>query len=273
MTETTVQDDDTGAQSARAHGMPDWVDCATTDLAAAEAFYSVVFGWTSEHMTGADGSVYSMQRLNGKKVAGIYPLNQEMQAMKVPPHWGTYFEVDDVDKALKAVKEAGGTVLEEPFDEPNVGRMAIVRDNVGAYLRLWTSVPGMSAEVFNVPGALTWNELNTKQPEKAAPFYKAVFGHETEVSDGPPPYTVLMLGKRPVAGILQTTPEMGEMPPTWDVYFFSDDVDETVAKTKKAGGTVHRQPFDLPGMNARMAVLQDPLGAVFEVIRMEPEQG
>jgi predicted enzyme related to lactoylglutathione lyase len=60
---------------------------------------------------------------------------------------------------------------------------------------------------------------------------------------------------------------MGDHPASWDVYFVSDDVEATVKTAIEAGGRALREPFDVPG--ARMAVLQDPLGAVFEIIKME----
>ena len=63
---------------SKAHGTPNWVDCATIDLAAAEAFYATVFGWSSERVVANDGSVYAMQRLKGKRVAGVYELTSEL---------------------------------------------------------------------------------------------------------------------------------------------------------------------------------------------------
>ena len=260
-------------ESAKQHGVPNWADCATADLAAAERFYATVFGWMAERVAGSDGEAYSLQRLNGKLVAGLYALNQAMREAHVPSHWGTYVEVDDVDAVLTRVPAAGGTVVDGPFDEPGVGRIAIIQDAVGAHLRLWHSEPQHGGGAFNIPGAMTWNELNTKQPDKAASFYEDVLGVDIEKTDGPPPYTVLKVGDRPVAGILETTPETGDFPPSWDVYFASDDVDATVEAAIAAGGKALREPFDIPGMPVRMAVLQDPAGAVFEVIKMEPAIG
>jgi len=257
--------------TAKKHGTPNWTDCATNDLGTCEEFYATVFGWTADRVTASDGETYSVQRLQGEMVAGIYELNQQMRSMDVPPHWGTYIEVDDVDATLELVKAEGGTVLDGPFEEPEVGRIAIIQDPVGAYLRLWHSAPQHGGEVFNVPGAMIWNELNTKEPEKAAQFYAKVLGVEIETLEGPTPYTMLKVDGRPVAGILRTTPEMGEFPSSWDVYFASSDADATASKAVTAGGKALREPFDIPGM-ARMAVLQDPQGAVFEVIKMEMSQ-
>lgn len=253
-------------------GTPNWADCATTDLGAAEAFYASVFGWTAERVIGSDGTEYSVQSLGGKMVAGIYALNEEMVRMGVPPHWGTYVEVADVEATLDAVRSEGGEVLDGPSDEPGIGRIALIRDPVGAYLRVWRSEPPHGAQVFDLPGAMTWNELSTAEPEKAASFYERVFGLEVETTEHPVHYTSLKIDGRAVAGILKTTPEMGDFPPSWDVYFACDDADATAESVVAAGGKAIRAAFDIPGVG-RMAVLQDPHGAVFEVIAMTMPAG
>ena len=70
-----------------------------------------------------------------------------------------------------------------------------------------------------------------------------------------------------MAGISKTTPIMGNFPFSGDVYFASSDVDAALDNVMSAGGKVLRDPFHAPGAG-RMAVVQDPQGAVFEVIRM-----
>jgi predicted enzyme related to lactoylglutathione lyase len=253
-------------------GTPNWADCATTNLDDAERFYADIFGWASERMPGSNGSIYSLQRLDGAMVAGIYELTREMIDMGVPPHWGTYVEVDDVAETSLRTEEEGGKLIDGPFDEPDVGTIAIIQDPVGAFLRVWHSAPGQGGQVFNVPGAMTWNELNTKEPERAARFYEAVLGVTVETMSVPTPYTTLNVGGRPVAGILRMTPEMGDFPPSWDVYFATDDVDATAERVSAAGGAVLKEPFDIAAETGRMAVLQDPQGAVFEVIKMRMAQ-
>ena len=249
-------------------GRPIWADCATSDLSVAERFYADVFGWTSERETDSQGAIYSVQRLDGKRVAGIYELTEEMRGLGAPPHWATYFEVGDLDESLDQVKQAGGKLLDGPMDEDGVGRMAVIQDAVGAYLRLWTPAPDQGGEVFNIPGAMIWNELCTEDPDQAAAFYKDALGLRAGTIDaGGKPYTLLKIGDDPVAGILLKTPEMEAGGSTWDVYFAADDVDVIVKRAEKAGGTVLSAPFDLP-VGGRMAVVQDPMGAVFEIMQM-----
>ena len=116
------------------------------------------------------------------------------------------------------------------------------------------------------------NGIGTRKPERAASFYEQVLGVEVETMTEPVPYTVLKAGGEPVAGILRTTEEMGDVPPAWDVYFASADVDAMARAATAAGGSALREPFDIPGVG-RMAVLQDPSGAVFEVIKMAMPEG
>jgi uncharacterized protein len=58
-------------------------------------------------------------------------------AMKPPvegmsPFWGVYFSVADTDATVGNAKELGATVLAEPMDIPDVGRMAALTDPQGA---------------------------------------------------------------------------------------------------------------------------------------------
>lgn len=258
---------------AKRHGVPNWVDRATTDLDAAEAFYAKMFGWRSERIRGSGGMVYALQYLGDKRVAGLFELPDAVRAMGVPPHWETSIEVADLPAALDTARAAGGVVLDGPATERGVGDMATVQDVVGAVLRFWTSEPSHGGEVFNEPGALIWNELCTAQPEKAAQFYSDVLGVAIETNTvGEMTYTEMKIDGEPVAGLLQKTPEMGDFPDSWDVYSAVDDVDGVVERAKAAGASVIKPAFDVAGGNGRMAVLQDPQGAVFEVIKMAEGQ-
>jgi predicted enzyme related to lactoylglutathione lyase len=125
----------------------------------------------------------------------------------------------------------------------------------------------------NEPGALSWNELNTRDVEGSKAFYAGVFGWEP-VTQGEEPgaYTEFKLEGNSVAGMMQM-PDMvpREVPPHWLVYFAVDDTDASVARCEERGGSVRVPPMDIePG---RFSVLADPQGATFAVMRMnEPRQ-
>ena len=67
---------------------------------------------------------------------------------------------------------------------------------------------------------------------------------------------------------MQKTPEMGPMPNTCAVYFEVDDTDATVARAQQLGAAVLQPPMDI--MPGRFAILADPQGAVFGVIKSAP---
>jgi predicted enzyme related to lactoylglutathione lyase len=126
-------------------------------------------------------------------------------------------------------------------------------------------------DAFKTHGAFSWFELDTSDPAKALAFYGQLFGWTHETSDmGDGPYHVLKLGDTSVGGVMQTPPEPGARPPMWNCYVTVDDIDATAKQCAALGGQVCAGPMDIPGVG-RMAVLQDPQGAVFSAItyRME----
>src|SRR6478735_5864461 len=186
-------------------GTPNWVDLATSDQAAAKAFYAGLFGWTyDDQPMGAEGEgqVYSMAMLGGHQVAAISPQPAEMAAAGAPPMWNTYLAVDSVDDATARVEAAGGKVAMAPFDVMDAGRMSFVMDPSGAPVALWQANQHIGATLVNEPGTLNWNELISSDSGAAA-FYSAVLGLTTNTMDmGTGPYTTFEVGGQPVGGTM-----------------------------------------------------------------------
>ncbi len=113
-------------------------------------------------------------------------------------------------------------------------------------------------------GHFYWNELHTRDPEAAKSFYGDAVGWTFEVmpmEDGGT-YLVCKDGDKPVGGIFDITkPEFEGMPPHWFPYIAVDDIDARIEKANKAGATLKRPAFDVPGVG-RIAIVQDPTGAV-----------
>jgi hypothetical protein len=109
----------------------------------------------------------------------------------------------------------------------------------------------------------------TPDTNKAADFYTGLFGWGKDVQNfGPMEYIMFNLGARPTAGMLQITPEMGNIPPNWLVYFAVDDCDARVQKATELGASVMKPADDIPGIG-RFAILNDPQGAAFAIIKLE----
>jgi predicted enzyme related to lactoylglutathione lyase len=123
-------------------------------------------------------------------------------------------------------------------------------------------------DVFQTPGAFSWNELMTSDPAGALAFYTALFGWTGSTMPMPDgDYHVLKVGETAVGGVMALPPEAkaGGMPPCWGSYVTVADVDATARKAAGLGGKVVHGPLDVPGVG-RMAVIIDPQGAAINVI-------
>lgn len=248
-----------------AKGTPNWVDLQTTDQSAAKQFYASLLGWSYDDNPMPQGGVYSMATVNGETVAAIAPMPPGAPEGR-PPMWNTYIAVDDVDAAVDKVGSAGGQVLMSPVDIGEAGRMAFVTDPTGSAVGLWQADQHIGATLVAETGAPMWHELITDKPESALAFYEAVVGlthSAVEMAPGQK-YTLLKVGGNDVGGCME--PPMPGVPNHWNVYFAVDDADATATKAAEGGGQVMVQPFDIPSVG-RSAVLTDPQGAVFSVLK------
>ena len=253
-------------------GAPSWADLSTSDDAAAVGFYSQLFGWTDEPEAIPDGGgVYHMQKLGDDNIAGISTQQPDETAQSVPPHWNTYLAVDDVDATTAAVKDAGGAVIAEPMDVMDAGRMSVVQDPTGAMVSFWQAGQNPGSTRVGEPGTIGWQELITTDPDRAGAFLATVLGVEVtkEAMGEMDSYTMISAGGKQTAGILQQTPEMGDMPAHWLVYFAVEDADAAAAQAQSLGGTVLMEAMDIPP--GRFAVVADPQGAAFAVMHFNQQ--
>ncbi len=118
-----------------------------------------------------------------------------------------------------------------------------------------------------------WYELMTTDLRAAETFYGKVVGWTGESwGSGDFPYTIMKVGEVGVAGLMNIPAEARAMgqPPAWVGYIFAEDVDKATEKLRKAGGTVHREPADIPNVG-RFSVVADPQGAVFMLMTPSPQ--
>jgi uncharacterized protein len=118
------------------------------------------------------------------------------------------------------------------------------------------------------PGTFCWTDLTTTDQDAAKQFYSGLFGWEIEdipVGEGVV-YSMARVGGKDV-GAISPQPQMmrdAGAPPTWNSYVSVENADAVAERVKELGGNVLAPPFDVM-QSGRMAVLQDPHGAVFEV--------
>jgi uncharacterized protein len=272
-------------------GVPCWVDTSQPDPEAAVSFYGDLFGWEFEDVMppGSDGK-YFIARIRGKDVAavGSIPEAAPQQAM-----WNTYIWVESADDAASKVRDAGGSVVMEPFDVMDAGRMAVFTDPEGAVFCAWQANQNKGAQLVNEHGTVNFNDLNTREPEDAKSFYGSVFAWQTlELPGGSEMWTVPGYGdylerdnpelrenmaeidapagfEDVIASLVPIGDDQPDTPPHWNVTFAVDDADAIAGKATELGGKVLMPPLDAPWV--RMTVIADPQGATFTASKFVPE--
>lgn len=245
-------------------GTPCWIDLMVPDQQAGLDFYRDLFGWQGEIGPDEYGG-YSVCTQKGKPVAGLMKAMAMGDQPAPPTAWTTYFSVQDADATEAAVKANGGTVIMPASDVMTLGRMFVAADPYGAVFGVWQPRDFKGAEIVKEHGALAWNQLHSPDVAGAGAFYSAVLG----VTAGPmpemPEFTGFQVKGRTVGGVMgmENLPE--GTPPHWLVNFAVDDTDSVVDALVHSGGSVLAPPFDMDKVG-RMAVVQDPQGAVFAVV-------
>ncbi|MBM7786045.1 VOC family protein [Tenggerimyces flavus] len=258
------------------HGVPCWVDTTQPAPAAAQAFYTKLFGWTYETH---DGSGYAMAKLRDGYAGAITAADQE-----APATWNTYVWVDDVDEVAQRAAKAGGTVLVSPYDLGQDGRSATIADPAGARLQLWQPGDHRGADRINEPGSWNFNDLQTTDVEGAKAFYGEVFGwHADEIDFGfgkswmwkldgygdllanfDPNIRERQAADQAPDGFWDVVAWMSEVtdetPPTWGITFSVENTDAALDRATKGGAEVIVPAYDAGPV--RTAVIKDPQGAV-----------
>lgn len=249
-------------------GTPCWVDLSTTDPDGARTFYGDLFGWDLQVGSPETGH-YTMALKDGRPAAAI-------NGMPAPDGqhtaWVTYLATDDLDVTWAGAMAAGANQVMAPDDVMTFGRMAFAVDPAGAVFGMWQAGDHTGFQVCNEASTVSWNELMTRDYEGAKSFYGNVFGHKYDVVEMPPEfqYSTFNVGADMVGGIGTLPAEVpAEVPPHWNVYFGTDDADETIAAVTRLGGSVLQPVMDTP--YGRLAQVRDPQGAVFS-IRQAPSE-
>ena len=115
-------------------GSISWTELITSDVPGAKKFYGQLFGWTFEDMAMAEDKTYSVFKANDQEAGGIMSLPPDEHPM--PPAWGLYITVDNVDKVAEKAVGMGAKIALEPMDIPEVGRFCVLQDPQGAYISI-----------------------------------------------------------------------------------------------------------------------------------------
>ena len=250
-----------------------WYELMTPDAEAAQAFYSGLVGWTFMD-SGMPDMEYRIFSAGEENVGGFMSLTPEMLNGGAHPAWMGYICVDDVDASAAAIKSAGGSIHMEPWDIPEVGRMAFVADPQGAlfYVMKGAVVGGVSnsfAKHEPKLGHCAWNELASSDPEAAKAFYGPLFKwvQEGGMDMGPlGKYEFWQAGGADSYGVGAVMPLMPGMPMSmWTYYFRVADIDKAVEYINANGGQILQEPTEIPGGEFSINAM-DPQGAAFGLV-------
>lgn len=247
-----------------------WAEVGTVHAERTKAFYSELFGWNYEDKPAGAFGVYTMCKLAGKDLAGLYELPPELLKAGLPAHWMSYVAVASADDACAKIERHGGKIQQKPFDVMDVGRMAICQDPTGATFSVWQALAHKGASIMGENGTPCWFELSTTGVEKAEKFYREVFGWSVKASsDAGFVYREFCAPgtHAPQGGMKELTPQDGPVSPSWLIYFTVDDCDGDVDRAQRLGGRVVVPAMEIPKVG-RFAVLADPAGAVFAIIKL-----
>jgi uncharacterized protein len=210
-----------------------WAGLATSDVAAACAFYHGLFGWKAS----ADG----IFRHDGQEVAFLY--------RQTPPRWTPVVAVEDADATAARAGELGGAaVARETVVLPGSGRAAAIRDPTGATVAVWQAAGRAGAARLDRAGALCWNELMTADLGRAKAFFSVLVGWEYERENA----------HERVVGANASMRERAGAPARWIPYFGVERAGETVRRAEELGGRI-----------LAPALIADPLGAAFAVVEQK----
>lgn len=121
-------------------------------------------------------------------------------------------------------------------------------------------------------GFFGWHQLLTTQPDEAVAFYRDLLGWQAESGrlEGVA-HHILYQGDEPVASVLEIPEDAGEAMPSWQPHLNVDDLDDCLDRVEELGGRVLVEPVEMPELG-RLAVIQDPTGAVLTLIASEDDE-
>jgi hypothetical protein len=249
-----------------------WYELMTPDPEGSKAFYDAVVGWNIGEAAPEFNGYRMIGRSDGKFAGGVLPLTAEMQQHGARPIWLGYIHVQDVDRSIASIEQAGGKTL-MTHDIPNVGRIAMVTDPQGAPFYVMKPIPPADdpngkSDVFSPdqPQRVRWNELSTSDPDAAVAFYTRQFGwkQEGDMDMGEMgKYRFIQSGPVTIGAIMRRPPQLPVS--VWTYYIGVDDVDRAVAAINTGGGQILHGPMEIPGGEFALNGV-DPQGAAFGLV-------
>jgi predicted enzyme related to lactoylglutathione lyase len=255
------------------HGRFVWYELATTDTAAAKAFYADVVGWGTQDVSMA-GAVYTLFTAGGAPVSGLMRLAEATRKSGLRASWLGYVGVDDVDATAARIEELGGAVHVPPTDIPNVSRFSVAVDPQMATFALfkWLNPEQEQPAEMGTSGRVGWHELLAADWEKAWAFYRALFGWQKAEADtsAAGTYQLFSAAGETIGGMFTKPPTVPV--PFWLYYFNVGDIDMAMRRVNGRGGEILDNPIEVPG-DRWIVRCTDPQGAMFALVGKRSHNG
>lgn len=251
-------------------GKPCWIDLVSSDLEAVKPFYAGLFGW---EFTTLSVEFNNSSLISGKHGPVAGAMQHEPESMGADAGgWDMYFRVDDLQQLVSDVDSAGGTISVPPHPVGDQGTFAFAEDPNGTYAGFWQpgSLAGFST--WGQHGYPAWFKLHTRDLDASVKFYEAVLPITVTRQDMPGGlnYSTLDVNGEPAAGVWDIKGVLpDEMPTGWTIWLAVDDCDSDCSHARELGGEVVMDPEDTE--RGRVATIQDPAGAMFNIISSAPE--
>jgi hypothetical protein len=240
-----------------------WYELLTTDMKAAEQFYSTVVGWTVAPFEGSPQPYDMFMRTAEAPAAGVMTIPE---GMEFPPHWQMYVGVEKLEDAIAHIERLNGQALGPLIEVPSIGRMQTMMDPQSAVFSIYESASPQPPEAERQVGEASWHELMTTDAEAAMRFYTELFGWKsTETMDMGPMGKYHMFGRTfSLGGMMNKPAELAQVPPNWGIYFRVPEINAAAERVKANGGQVLNGPMEVPGGD-HIVNCMDPQGAAFSL--------
>ncbi|GHF55782.1 glyoxalase [Kitasatospora xanthocidica] len=232
-------------------GVPCWVVLTTPDGPGAQRFYGALFDWEFV----PTGPAEAVATRYGAQVAAVGPPPDPA----LPVGWTTHLACADLRRTATLIRAADGRITREPYEVPDQGRAALAVDPLGAPFGLWQAGAIDGAGLVDEPGALTWNEHLSPEPDAARAFYRRVFGYTYDRPRAG--HSLARAGGLPACSL---GPSGAGDEARWLAHFGTADTDRAADLLRALGGTVLTGPGPTPF--GRAALVRDDAGAVFVLV-------
>ena len=242
-----------------------WADLFVDDVEAARDFYTRMFGWSWQWITG-DTRTYGVLLHDGLAVAGIAYLDPD-EAPDPYGRWVHYLSTGDVQGVTSAATERGGRVLLAPRTHGERGEFSILADPEGAIFGTIDSQTGDPGDYRAIEGEWLWHVLYSRSVNASAQFYEEQFGYSLYEYEWEEDKPRLILASQDYAraSISPMPEEEEDARPAWIGFVMTEDVPAAVARAQTLGAEVLFAPSEEVHQNG-IAILADPQGGIFGLL-------